>query len=287
MASDDDINIYGYNPSIPAAAIFIVLFGGSTAYHLYQLVKAKALYFIPFAIGGIFQVLGYLFRILSHNNTDSIPLYALQTVLILLAPALYAASIYMVLGRLIVYLDAQEHSLVRVKWMTKIFVSGDVVSFLMQCGGGGLMSGDNPDSRKVGETITIIGLVVQVVFFGFFLVTALICHFRINKSPTTRSLAETQHWRGSFMTRNWVTLLYALYVVSLLILVRSVFRLVEFIDGYGGFLMAHEVFLYVFDAVLMVIVMGVLNFWHPCFVIDQRKRKGYRAEGEFDEVPLR
>jgi hypothetical protein len=56
-------------------------------------------------------------------------------VLILLGPALYAASIYMVLGRLIVYLDAQEHSLVRVSWMTKIFVTGDVISFLMQCGG--------------------------------------------------------------------------------------------------------------------------------------------------------
>lgn len=55
--------------------------------------------------------------------------------LILLAPALYAASIYMVLGRLMIHLDAQKLSLVRVSWMTKIFVTGDVISFLMQCGG--------------------------------------------------------------------------------------------------------------------------------------------------------
>ncbi|KAL4863181.1 hypothetical protein BDV12DRAFT_177813 [Aspergillus spectabilis] len=284
MASDDEHNIYGYNPSIPAAAIFIVLFGGSTGYHIYQLVKARALYFIPFVIGGVFQILGYLFRILSHNNTDSNPLYALQTVLILLGPALYAASIYMVLGRLIIYLDAQEHSLVRVNWMTKIFVTGDVVSFLMQCGGGGLMSGDNPDSRKIGETITIIGLVVQVIFFGFFLITAIICHIRIHKATTSRALEATQHWRGNWTARNWVTLLYALYVVSVLILIRSVFRLVEFIDGYGGYLMTHEVFLYVFDAVLMAVVMGVLNFWHPCFVI--LSGKGYQPRGDFEDVPL-
>ncbi|KAL4778519.1 RTA1 like protein-domain-containing protein [Aspergillus varians] len=283
--ADDDNNIYGYNPSIPAGAIFIFLFGVASGYHGYQLIKARALYFIPFVIGGIFQVLGYLFRVLSHNHTDSIALYALQTVLILLAPALYAASIYMVLGRLMVHLDAQHHSLVRVAWMTKIFVTGDVVSFLMQCGGGGLMSGDNPDSRKIGETITIIGLVVQIVFFTFFLITTIIFHIRINKSPTLRSDEAAKHWTGNLMDRNWVTLLIALYVVSVLILIRSVFRLVEFIDGYGGYLMSHEVFLYVFDAVLMVIVMAIVAFWHPCFVI--RSGKGGPSRGDGESIPLR
>ncbi|OJJ00730.1 hypothetical protein ASPVEDRAFT_40263 [Aspergillus versicolor CBS 583.65] len=189
----------------------------------------------------------------------------------------------MVLGRLMIHLDAQKLSLVRVSWMTKIFVTGDVISFLMQCGGGGLMSGDNPDSRKTGETITIAGLIVQIVFFGFFLITSIIFHIRINKAPTLPSREEIASWRrGNITARNWVTLLFALYAVSVLILVRSVFRLVEFIDGYGGYLMTHEVFIYVFDAVLMVVVMGVLNYWHPCFVI--RGGKGYR---DFDSVPLR
>ncbi|RDW86090.1 RTA1 domain-containing protein [Aspergillus mulundensis] len=286
MAGDAN-NIYGYNPSIPAAAIFIFLFGVSTGYHLYQLLKARALYFIPFVIGGVFQILGYLFRILSHNHTDSIPLYALQTVLILLAPALYAASIYMVLGRLIVHLDAQQHSLVRVKWMTKIFVTGDVISFLMQCGGGGLMSGDNQSTRQTGETITIIGLAVQIIFFGFFLLTSIIFHIRIAKSPTPSSLQAQDSWRNThnITARNWVTLLFAMYVVSVLILVRSIFRMVEFIDGYGGYIMTHEVFIYVFDAVLMVVVMAVLNFWHPAFVIRDGKKGG--SEGGFEELPLR
>lgn len=209
----------------------------------------------------------------------------------------------MVLGRLMVHLDAQKLSLVRVLWMTKVFVTGDVVSFLMQCGGislliplyisfrlmnagGGLMSGDDPDTRKLGETITIIGLVVQIVFFGFFLITSIIFHIRINKNPTlpSREALATSH-RGNITARNWVTLLFALYAVSVLILVRSVFRLVEFIDGYGGYLMTHEVFIYVFDAVLMVLVMGVLNYWHPCFVIRGGREKGIPRD--FEGVPLR
>jgi hypothetical protein len=67
------------------------------------------------------------------------PVYVVQTLLILLAPGLYAASIYMVLGRLIRLLDAEKLSPIRVNWLTKIFVLGDVLSFVMQ-GAGTLLS---------------------------------------------------------------------------------------------------------------------------------------------------
>lgn len=149
MADEEDKNVYGYNPSIAVGVIFIVIFGATTGYHVYQAVRARALFFIPVLIRGacrsldtfwsltdcLVQIFGYLFRVLSHANTSSVPLYALQTVLILLAAALYAASVYMVLGRLITHLNAGKLSVIRVNWMTKIFVTGDVISFLMQCAG--------------------------------------------------------------------------------------------------------------------------------------------------------
>lgn len=59
----------------------------------------------------------------------------MQSLLILLAPAFFAASIYMILGRLIVLVDGEAHSPIRVKWLTKIFVGGDVLSFLAQSAG--------------------------------------------------------------------------------------------------------------------------------------------------------
>lgn len=55
--------------------------------------------------------------------------------MILLAPPLYAASIYMTLGRLIGYLDAERLSPVSTKWLTAIFVTGDVIAFLAQGAG--------------------------------------------------------------------------------------------------------------------------------------------------------
>ncbi len=59
----------------------------------------------------------------------------MQTLLILLGPALLAASIYMILGRMIRLLGAEEYALIRTNWMTKIFVTGDVISFLAQGAG--------------------------------------------------------------------------------------------------------------------------------------------------------
>ena len=46
-----------------------------------------------------------------------------------------AASIYMVLGRIITLTDGEAHSPIKVRWLTKVFVAGDVISFLAQSGG--------------------------------------------------------------------------------------------------------------------------------------------------------
>lgn len=65
--------------------------------------------------------------------------YIIQSVLLLLGPTLYAASIYMILGRLVVLLEADNYSIIKPKWLTKFFVLGDVLSFFAQ-GGGELLS---------------------------------------------------------------------------------------------------------------------------------------------------
>jgi hypothetical protein len=39
------------------------------------------------------------------------------------------------LGRIIRLIDGEQHSLIRAKWLTKVFVGGGVLSFLAQSGG--------------------------------------------------------------------------------------------------------------------------------------------------------
>ena len=58
--------------------------------------------------------------------------YLIQALFLLLGPPFYAASIYMVLGRLIRLLKAEKFSMVRLNWLTKIFLFGDVASIAAQ-----------------------------------------------------------------------------------------------------------------------------------------------------------
>ncbi|KAK9243110.1 RTA1 like protein-domain-containing protein [Lipomyces tetrasporus] len=237
-AQESTFEYYRYNPSLAAAIIFVALFGLVTVIHVYRVVRTKTWYFVPFLIGGVFEVIGYIGRILSSRESPNWTMgpYIIQTLFLLLAPALFAASIYMELGRIILLVNGESRSLIKRKWLTKTFVTGDVLSFLMQGAGGGIMT----TSLHTGQYVVIGGLVVQLLFFGFFMVTALIFHTRIHRRPTNASLSVP-----------WSRHQYALYSASILILVRSVFRVIEYAQGNDGFLLRHEYFLYIFDSVLM------------------------------------
>ena len=116
------------------------------------------------------------------------------------------------------------------------------------------MSSHNPTTVNTGQKIVVGGLFVQIIFFGLFVGVASVFHVRMKKLPTTRVLTESLPWKKH---------LHALYVSSALIMIRSVFRVVEFIQGRDGYLMSHEWFLYVFDTVLMLGVMVLFCWIHP------------------------
>ncbi|KAK0707248.1 RTA1 like protein-domain-containing protein [Lasiosphaeris hirsuta] len=257
MADDSEFKYYRYNPSLAANVVFIVLFAAVSAGHLFLLIKRRTWYFVPFLIGCLFETFGYVARVVSSTETPNWTLtpFIIQTLLILLAPALYAASIYMVLGRLIRLLDADALSIIRSTWLTKIFVLGDVLSFLTQSAGGGLLANAKTASdQSLGKDVVLAGLGIQVVFFGLFIITTVVFHVRISQNPTARSLAATTPWR---------LLVVALYFSSALVMVRSLFRMVEYGMGNDGVLMRGEVWLFVFDGVLMLAVSGVFLWWYP------------------------
>jgi hypothetical protein len=216
----------------------------------------------------IVEVVGYVGRILSTNDLWALGPFIMQSLLLLIAPALFAASIYIVLGRIILLVDGEQHSLIRQKWLTKIFVTGDVISFLVQAGGGGIQAAGSLELLHTGEKIIVVGLFLQLTFFGFFIVVAGLFHFRFARSYTQLAGAHQLPWRRH---------MHVLYIASGLIMIRSVFRVVEYLQGNNGYLLRHEYFLYIFDAVLMLIVMCLFNWSHPAEVTDlYQKRLGAR-----------
>ncbi|KAK1566122.1 RTA1 protein [Colletotrichum navitas] len=246
---------YHYDPTIAGAVVFVLLFLATTILHFWQLVRSRCWFMIPLAVGGILQVIGYAARAKSGQESPNWTLgpYIIQSILLLVAPGLYAATVYMELGRIIIVLDGEGRCLIRKAWLTKVFVTGDVLSFLLQAGGGGYQSSGTLEALKAGANIIIVGLFIQLIFFGFFVVVAVAFHRAINKAPTGRS-------NGSIPWRKHMT---ALYLGSFLIMVRSVFRAAEYLQGSDGSLLKHEGYLYIFDALLMFLVMVLFNWIHP------------------------
>lgn len=102
---------------------------------------------------------------------------------------------------------------------------------------------------------------------------SIIFYIRIHKEPTSRSHPERESLvdaisrsRGSqtpAIAIPWRKQLYVLYLVSILIMIRSVFRIVEYLQGTDGYIMTHEAFLYIFDATMMIATVVILNVIHP------------------------
>ncbi|RKK65420.1 hypothetical protein BFJ69_g16301 [Fusarium oxysporum] len=257
--AESEFKYYHYDPSLAAAIIFIIAFIATTTLHCYQLLRTRTWFMIPFIVGGFFECIGYIGRAISHTETPDWTLgpYLIQTLLLLVAPALFAASIYMELSRIIIAADGESHALIKKKWLTKLFVIGDVISFFVQGGGGGIQSSGTESSLDTGKYVVVGGLFVQILFFGCFVAVAVHFYLAMKKVPTPRAQGDTP-WRKHLM---------ALFIGSALIMVRSLFRIIEYLQGFSGYLLSHEVYLYIFDAVLMLAVMVLFNVLHPSEIV--------------------
>ncbi|KAK5741328.1 hypothetical protein LTR17_004035 [Elasticomyces elasticus] len=270
---------YGYNPSMAASCIFAVLFGISTIWHLYLLWQKRLWHFIPVIVGGICTYLtsrdigivlelevfssltssivefaGYVARAVSHTQAmhQTEAPFVIQIIVLLVAPILFAASIYMILGRIIVTMQAQHYSMIKTKRLTAVFVSSDIICFLIQAAGAGLMARGQRSTTKTGSYIILVGLIVQIVIFCFFYLVEAVFHRRMKAKPTYADLSLP-----------WEKSVYIIYITSCLVLVRNVVRVVEFAEGFKGFIELNQVFLYVFDGVPMAALVFIYNVWYP------------------------
>ena len=141
--------------------------------------------------------------------------------------------------------------------------------------GGGLQSSKSSQTVHTGQLIVLGGLILQVISFGLFVLVAIVFNFRMRKTPTTEALDPTIPWKNH---------LNALYASSVLIMVRSIFRIVEFVQGRTGYTQRHEWGLYLFDAALMLAALILFNVVHPGKVKKLLGRNRRSLDGQVELV---
>lgn len=97
-------------------------------------------------------------------------------------------------------------------------------------------------------------------------------------SPSAIHIAVLQEGQEITETRSiqklpWTRQMHILYIASGWIMVRNAFRVVEYLQGNNYYLLRHEVYLYNFDGLLMLVVICLFNRVHPAEVTDLYQKR--------------
>lgn len=140
-----------------------------------------------------------------------------------------------------------------------IFVTLDIVSFIVQLIGGGMAGpGASAESQKKGLNIYMGGIGMQEGFIVLFL--GLVIRFHLDQLKAERVGRLT-----AGRSTGWRWLIGSLYACLLAITVRILYRLVEFSAGLGANnpLPSNEPLLYVLESAPMWLAILVWNVFHP------------------------
>ncbi|KAF3931425.1 hypothetical protein ABW19_dt0202265 [Dactylella cylindrospora] len=268
-------SMFVYKPSLGFNAALLALFAVSTIGFVGVGVWKKTWGFlVAMTLGGVLEVVGYIGRVgASSDPFEGLggQAFMIQICCLTIAPACYAAGIYLCLSRIVIAFG-EDISRIKPRWYTYIFITCDFISLILQAAGGALAStGETPDETQVGTNVTIAGLAWQVFTMTLFM--ALCAEFAWRCYKNRSSFDATQaSLRSSWKFKGF---LIALGVATLFIYIRCVYRVAEMAEGWGEGLMANETYFLVLEGLMVVLAVLVLNVFHPgiCFEESYAARK--------------
>lgn len=290
-ASDAPDALWVYCPSFAAAILFSILFGSTTLAHIIQAAIYHKRFAFVLIMGAIWECGGYIARTLSVMHQKNTAIYTAQQLLILLAPLWINAYIYMLLGRMIHFFLVDDRVFgLRARRITKFFVWFDIVAFLVQASGGMMATPDaSAKTQKLGLDIYTAGVGVQLFFLSIFTSLAVGFQRRLkqqSQAPMANDSDSDSDPESQLRPRSGPhipspalakRLLILLYIVMALVIIRNIYRLVEFATGIDSPIVKHEWYNYVLDATPMFFALLLLNIEYPGKIL-QGPRADFRQE---------
>ncbi|KAL9080227.1 MAG: hypothetical protein Q9157_000949 [Trypethelium eluteriae] len=258
-------NSFNYLPSLAPGLIFTILFALSLALHLWKALTHPRLWFLfLFVCGALGELLGWAARLAAHYCSYSSTLFTLQIAVLILSPAFTQAGIYVVLWVLVVILG-REVSPVPPKTYLGICFGIDVICGTLQATGGGLAASavDEGESPQPGTTTMVVGIVFQLVST---------CVFSL--------LLDWVAWKGRaqiLKDRSLLLITGATFLAVGCMITRGVYRSIELIQGWEGYLISTERFFIALDGAMMIIALLAFNICNPGDLLADFKRQEQNA----------
>ena len=305
---DATIIIYGYIPSFALCILACILFFLSLCVHLFLLFRHRLWSFSPLALGCTLEVIGYIFRSFSAKRDPyNIIYFVVQYFMIVTAPVFISASIYVCLSKLIRWAQvvgllhpssilsntnpnnssASLHVLLRLtnrllspRLILWTFITIDILSTITQIAGAALIGSyeSNRKDPKKPNDILLAGLAIQTFSFTIYLMLLTLFRYAISKhssssSPSSPALALAPESQS----KSKDPFILALLLSSLLIYLRTIFRLAETGEGVYGYLSTHEAYFGALEFAPVVLAVGILGGWHPGIWIG--RAQGFDSRG--------
>jgi hypothetical protein len=208
------------------------------------------------------EIVGYAFRALSSRKDPyRITYFIVEYFLIVTAPVLFSASIYVCLTKLIAWAETQGVELSRKGWWMRrkvilwTFISIDVLTTLMQVTGAGLIGSATSKQKdpSTANNILLAGLAIQTAAFAIFLGLLTVVIFSL--CGNLQVIDSLRRSKSPFLG--------VLAVASLLVFIRTIFRLVETSQGVFGHLSTHEGYFAGLEFAPVVVAIWLLAIWFP------------------------
>ncbi|KAL8717124.1 MAG: hypothetical protein Q9225_005606 [Loekoesia sp. 1 TL-2023] len=267
---------YGYTPSLAAGIVFIILFGIATTAHLAQTVLSHRWWQFVFVLGGIGELLGWIARTWASQCVYSDLAFKIQISTLIFSPALFAAGIYIILGY-IIHIFGLHTSPLTAKQYLWVFCTIDFFSLLLQAIGGGMASaaGSEPDGNvKPGTDTMIAGIVFQLIsnlVFACLFASVLAKTCQTGKGIlNVDDLSTSQTERPATTTKRLRILAGATTISTLALIARGVYRSIELIQGWRGYLITTKRYFIGLDGALMVIAVSVFVFANPHWLLPHK-----------------
>jgi hypothetical protein len=262
---------YHYQPNVPFALVATVVFGILAIILAMQTFRSRQWFTIILSLGAFAEFAGYLTRYFVTQGAGK-DVFIVSYVLILVTPNAFALVNYAAVGRLLPSLPTQpgpktwlripiitdEYGVFRAGRIATFFFLSDVVAFMIQASAAAFLTSSDPSTISKGQTVIEIGLAWGLAFIGlFFFVT---CFVYLSKTYTIKN-----HPDLALIKRMYVSL----FITITLLLIRSVYRMVEFVQGTTGYVASHESFFGVFDTGLMILACVFYSMFHYGHYLNQ------------------
>ncbi|CCH41871.1 Sphingoid long-chain base transporter [Wickerhamomyces ciferrii] len=235
----DAQNQYGEIPSIGGNLTYLVIF--AILFLSQSLISSwykQWWFFVAMFCGLALETMGFLGRFLSHDDATVEDYFLLQIIALTIAPAFIMGGIYILLGKFIV-VYGPKFAVMRPILYSYLFMICDFISLVIQAIGGALAA--SAETKKDNET----------EYQGKF-----------NQNPDYIKLRS----RTLFKIFPFAVALSVLFVY-----IRCVYRLIELIQGWSGYLITHEIYMFFLDALMIALATFVLLIFHPGIAFNSRK----------------